>query len=189
MPSVVITGHGGRGIGTSRGSYLVPKGVTIYFFVNDEQVLYAGASDKIMSFLCTKHPSEIDVRKIATDVRSEYQTCPNYICYGTNDFKDPSGVYLVGKSAKGGPVLSIPDGTEKRLSEIIGGSGGGVIASSVYWLCCRAAPDNSNNIDDNKDVISGQFKVGKKLFQVGATEQGGDTGISPSQVKLSGKWR
>ena len=29
MPSMVVTAHGGRGAGTSTGTYVVPKGVTI----------------------------------------------------------------------------------------------------------------------------------------------------------------
>ncbi len=81
--------------------------------------------------------------------------------------------------------FSIPDKTQKTLSEIIGGAGKGVIGSNIYWLCCRAAPDNSNNLDDDKDVVTGVFR-GKNI---GATEEASHTGLTPSQVKQLGSWR
>jgi hypothetical protein len=185
MPDVVITGHGGRTGGSSTGSYVIPKGVTIYFFTGDHTVMYAGASDKIMDMLCAKHTYRRKVQAAAVQVKKELETIPNYICYETNDFRDASGVYLVGRNRSHGPIMSIPDKTEKRLSEIIGGSGKGVIGSNIYWLCCRAAPDNSNNIDDNMDVATGTFQ-GKTI---GAAEQGSHTGLTPSQVKQLGNWR
>jgi hypothetical protein len=185
MGDVVITGHGGREGGSSTGTYVVPKGVTIYFFTPDHSVMYAGASDKMMDYLCAKHTYRRRVQAAAVQVKKEFDILPNYICYGTNDFRDPSGVYLVGKNRSEGPILSIPDKTQKTLSEIIGGAGKGVIGSNIYWLCCRAAPDNSNNLDDDKDVVTGVFR-GKNI---GATEEASHTGLTPSQVKQLGSWR
>lgn len=184
---VVVTGHGGRGGGTAAGSYLVPKGVAIYFFTGDHSVMYSGASDTIMDMLCTtKHYHPNKVRAAAVQKVEGGQTCPNYTCFGTNDFRDKSGVYQVGLSRSKGPMLAIPDGKTKRLSEIIGGaSSGGVIGRYVYWLCCRAAPDNSNNINDDADEV-----IGKVFgYKVGAVEVGSPAGMTPSKVKQLGVWR
>lgn len=186
MVDVVVTGHGGRGAGTSKGSYVVPKGVTIYFFTKDHTVLYEGASDILMDNLCVNHPRAVAVRNAAVDVKTEYESVPNYVCYGTNDFRDASGVYRVGTNRTAGPMVAIPNGTEKRLSDIVGGSGKGIVGSRIYWLCCRAAPDNSNNIDDNADVVTGQLTTGD---DIGAVEVASAMGLSPSQVKATGQWR
>lgn len=186
----MITGHGGRGSGTSKGTYVVPKGVTIYFFTNDSTVLYSGASDALMDQLCRRHTKVNLVRSHAVDIKTEFQTVPNYVCYGTDDFRDASGVWQVGLRRTHGPILPIPDGTEKRLSEIIGGSGGGgVIGSNIYWLCCRASPDNSNNIDDDSDIVTGRLSRRLGRYKIGATEIGSDTGLKPSEVARTGHWR
>ena len=185
MVDVVITGHGGREGGSSTGTYVVPKGVTIYFFTKDHTVMYSGASDKIMDYLCAKHTYRRRVQAAAVEIKKEYDVIPNYICYGTNDFRDPSGVYEVGRSRSKGPIRSIPNNTQKTLSEIVGGSKTGLIGSNIYWLCCRAAPDNSNNIDDSADIVTGKFRG----FKIGAVEQASHTGLTPSQVKQLGKWR
>ncbi|WP_408635866.1 putative adhesin [Parendozoicomonas callyspongiae] len=39
MADFVFFGHGGRGEGTSRGTYVVPKNCTIHFFEEDGQLL------------------------------------------------------------------------------------------------------------------------------------------------------
>lgn len=186
MVDVVVTGHGGRGVGTSVGSYVVPRGVTIYFFTPDQSVLYAGASDILMDNLCVNHPRAVAVRNAAVDVKTEYETVPNYVCYGTNDFRDASGVYRVGAARTVGPMVAIPNGTKRRLSEIIGGSGNGIIGSRIYWLCCRAAPDNSNNIDDSADIVTGNLTTGD---EIGAVEVASSMGLTPSQVRRTGQWR
>jgi hypothetical protein len=155
--------------------------------VLDHSVMYAGASDKLMDRLCRNHPTPDRVEKYAVEVKTQFTTVPNYICYGTNDFRDPSGVYQVGRRRNLGPIRAIPNNTQKFLSEIIGGSGsGGVIGSKVYWLCCRAGIDNSNNIDDNADEIIGHRVGGLKM---GAIEHGSSTGLKPSQVKSMNRWR
>ena len=191
MPSVVITGHGGRKGGTAVGTYLIPPGVTVYFFTKDATVLYADASDAIMDKLCTAHPNELLIRGMAVDVKTAYETVPNYTCFGTTDFRDPSGAYRVGAAPLAATlVVPVPNNTEKRLSEIIGGtSSGGVIGSHVYWLCCRAAPDNSNNIDDNSDIVTGHVAFGGPLLEVGAVEVGSTAGLTPSRVRELGSWR
>lgn len=187
MVDIVVTGHGGREVGAFKGTYVVPKGVTIYFFTNDNTVLYAGASDKLMDNLCRNHPNPLRVQGAAVEIKREFEIIPNYICYGTDDFRDPSGAYEVGRRRNLGPTLPIPNNTQKYLSDIIGGAGGrGVIGSNIYWLCCRAAPDNSNNIDDNSDIVTGMFR-GKPI---GAVEVGSSTGLTPSQVRnRGGNWR
>ena len=193
MVDIVIAGHGDRGIGTPAGTYVVPKGVTIYFFTSDSQVLYDSAAELLTKNLCRNHPKTIAIQKLAVqkgEVKREFETVPNYTCYGTDDFNDPTGVYIVGQPMSAGPAIPIPDGQEKRLSDIIGGcSNGGVIGSNIYWMCCRASPDNSNNIDDDKDIVSGSFKAGTHNLDLGASEQGSNMGLKPSQVKQSGQWR
>lgn len=52
MVDVMSTRHGGREDGEVNGTYVVPKGVTMRFFTNDHTVMYAGASDAILDFLC-----------------------------------------------------------------------------------------------------------------------------------------
>lgn len=185
--AVVITGHGGRETGSYVGSYLVPKGVTIYFFTPDNTVMYSGASDRLMDRLCRNHPTPDRVEKYASEVKREFTTVPNYICYGTNDFRDPSGVYLVGRRRNLGPIVPIPNNTQRFLSDIIGGaSSGGVIGNKIYWLCCRAGIDNSNNIDDDADEIVGKSVAG---LEMGAIEHGRGMGLKPSQVKNLNRWR
>ncbi|MBR0679935.1 hypothetical protein GXW74_05510 [Roseomonas eburnea] len=187
MTGVVVTGHGGRGPGTSFGTYLVPPGVTIYFFTRDGQLLNSEASDPLMDLLCRQAPDEATVRAAATEVKTAYSTIPNYVCFGTNDFRDPSGVYLVGEDSGAGLVIPVPDGSEKRLSDIIGGgSSGGAIADEVYWLCCRDKPGITNNPDIT--VATTWRDAAGRVLTLGGDIGPSPMGLTPSQVRRTGRW-
>jgi len=183
MPNVVITGHGGRKSGTSKGSYVIPPGVTVYFFTKDKQLLNSDGSDLIMDNLCCDHPREQAVRNIAVEVKTAYETIPNYIAYGTNDFRDPTGAYEVGQPVSNGPFSPITNGTQKYLSDIIGGqSSNGVIGSHIYWLCCRDAPITTNSTDITVATdLQGHILGGNISASV--------SGLKPSEVKQTGKWQ
>jgi hypothetical protein len=166
---------------------VVPRGTTVYFFTKDGQLLGTEGSDFIMDMLCKAQPDEQAVRNLAVEVRGPFETCPNYTAYGSNDFRDPTGVYTVGLPIATGLFASLPDGTEKKLSNIIGGQGkGGVIGSAVYWLACRDAPTMSNNVEP-KQVATLDDGNGNQLNMTGALFEG-DTGLKPSLVKQAGKW-
>jgi hypothetical protein len=187
MVDVVVTGDGGRGAGTSTGTYVVPKHVIIYFFTMDGQLLNEDGSDVILDSLCTNSPNEAGVQRLATERKRQYSTVPNYICSGSNKFRDPTGVYAVGLPVSHGPILAIPYGMEKRLSDIIGGgSGGGAIGTRVYWLCCRAKPPVANKtsfeIATTVTDASGVSRI------IGGDVEASPSGLKPSQVKKLGNW-
>ncbi len=197
MPSLVVSCHGGRGAGTSKGTYVVPKGVKIYFFTDDTVILSEGqswtddAGDRQSSgatwledLLLTTAPDELTVQKYATEVKKQFETIPNYVASGAADddpnFTYPTGLYWVGADPNNGPCFRVPHGREYRLSQIIGGAGsGGVISTTIYWLCCRYSPRNSNNTSVVGD--KGTF---------GYDDQAAGMGLKPSQVAaLGGHWR
>jgi hypothetical protein len=51
-------------------------------------------------------------------------------------------------------------------------------------MACRAAPDNSNNIDDNADAVTSAIN-GNSMTCI---EQASAQGRSPSAVKMIGSW-
>ena len=83
-------------------------------------------------------------------------------------------------------MVPIPNGTEKRLSDIIGGAGKGVIGSVLYWLCCRDKPQATNNIDISE--ATSLTDVGGITHVLGGDVGASDMGVTPSQVKRVGKW-
>lgn len=183
MASYVIICHGGRGTGTSAGTYVIPKGVKIHFFTEDGVNMNSAGGKLLISALLDKHPAELDVQKAAVETKGQYETIPNYnAAPGGAEFPVPTGVYRVGQGPKaGGPVVPITKRT--RLSDIIGGgSGGGVLGNDIYWLACRAVKLGANSY--GKEVVStfngkamGRIKVANAM------------GLSPSQVKATGKWQ
>jgi hypothetical protein len=184
MSSYVIICHGGRGEGTSSGTYVVPKGVTIYFFTADGVNMNGQGGSVLVNALLDPHPAELDVQALAEEVKKEYETVPNYqAAPGGPEFPVPTGVYLVGQGpAAGGPVIAIDSVT--RLGDIIGGgSSGGSLGNNIYWLACRAKPITANSFDrvtvtrlDDGSAL-GRMKVAKV------------SGLLPSQVAATGKWQ
>jgi hypothetical protein len=188
MANILVTAHGGRMSGTSLGTYVVPKGVTIYFFVKDGQLMNSDASDVIMDNLCTANPNEAAVQALAVDVKRQYENVPDYIASGTDDFRDPTGIYTVGQSIATGLYAPIQNGSQFRLSEIIGGqSSGGVIGSVIYWLACRAKPQSWNNW--SVDVATTLPGAHGKVHLLGGNQVGQAMGLKPSLVKATGSWQ
>ncbi|QYU67372.1 hypothetical protein J4558_20940 [Leptolyngbya sp. 15MV] len=142
MASYAILTHGDRGEGTASGTFVIPPNVTVYFFQPDTQLLNSAGGEIIEDNLLTAHPNEAGVRAIAHETKTAWETIPNYTATGDADgvFRYPTGVYRVGQDPAGGPVIAIPAGTSRRLSDIIGGQSGGVLGLHIYWLACRAAP-------------------------------------------------
>lgn len=186
MASYVVISHGGRDEGTKTGTYVVPKGVKVYFFTEDEELLNAGA-DLIEDALLTDSPDEQGVQAVAAETYSQYETLPNYTATGASTggaFRHEPGVYLVGKTPDSGPVIPLPHGVRKRLSDIIGGQGsGGVLGNNIYWLACRAAPFNANRETRTAVTYLNDLPLARQRI-------GKPSGLKPSDVKkLGGKWR
>lgn len=187
MPNLVLYAHGGRGAGTATGTYVIPRGVTVYFFEKDKEFLYDSAAKIIMNTLLSAHPNELAVQGISKESKGQFESIPNYEASG-----DPNiagmGVYLVGTPMATGQLYAIPYGTTKRISEIIGGSGsGGVAGNVIYWLACRDAKGaNSNNFQyQTKDTVM----TTTGAINLNAETVVPDTGLKPSIVRASGTWR
>ncbi len=152
MPSYAILTHGGRGEGTSKGTYVIPPNVTIYFFQPDTQLLNSGGGEIIEDNLLTLAPNELGVRAIAHETKTQWETIPNYEATGDANgvFRYPTGVYRVGQDPAAGPVIPIPAGTSRRISDIIGGQSGGVLGLHIYWLACRAAPLSFSSLTESR---------------------------------------
>jgi len=141
MPDVAIYSHGRRSIGTSQGSYLIPPGVTIYFFVKDEVAFRTSWGTYLLEQLCQAHPDLNAVRQFAVEVKREYETIPNYELYpDPNGWKYPAGAYQVGLDCQNNPPL-VPIMHHIHISDLIGGqSSGGVLGNNFYYLACRWKP-------------------------------------------------
>src|SRR5262245_33980298 len=144
MADVAIYSHGRRSIGTSRGSYLIPPGVTIYFFVKDEVAFRTIWATYLLRQLCQANPDVNAVRQLAVEVKREYETIPNYEVYADANgygpdcsFKYQAGAYLVGLTCETNqPLVTIANPI--RISELIGGqSSGGALGNNIYYLACR----------------------------------------------------
>lgn len=195
MPSLVVSCHGGRGAGTSTGTYVVPKGVEIYFYTDDTVNLDGGASwiedgeavadgaTYLEGLLLTTDPDEDTAKDLKFEVKRGFDTVPNYEASGARAgdpaFTYPTGLYWVGSDPGRGPAMPIHHGNRYRLSEILSLRGvGGIVAPTIYWLCCRYSPRNSNN---TKSVNLGEF---------GLMDKGKSSGLKPSQIVARGRrWR
>ncbi len=189
MVDVAVYGHGGREKGSSSaGTYIVPKGVTIYFFVADGELFVGTPADDLFNVLADPHPKDEAVRYFATDVKKAYDKIPNYKCVSGPNLSYPAGVYQVGMKPDKGLLVKIPAAPAKRLSDIIGGmSGKGTIGSRIYWLCCREVETGANSVSakpKGSRIIANQ-KVnwtGQAVIK--------DTGWKPSKVKeKKGQWQ
>jgi len=181
--SIFITAHGGRGSGTSKGTYVVPPGVSIYAFTDDSVLLKGGAGMAIEDRLTTPGLNVNMVRNSASKVYEAFDIVPNYTAFGSHGgdpaFQFDTGAYYVGAAKNSAPALALNDGEQMRLGDIIGAFRKNFTGmTDVYWLCCRAAPQNSNSTHD----VSVDF--------FGITEKPNDMGLRPSQVVAKGgRWR
>jgi hypothetical protein len=141
MPSIVIISHGFRDEKTTAmGTYVVPPHMTIYFFTRDAELLNAPASDYIMDLLCTEHPKEAAAQGFAQEVKQEWEILPNYGVRGGDEFRNPTGVYLVGLPPEKGLIRPILPKVKTTLADLVSGIRKDLgIASRVYWLACREA--------------------------------------------------
>lgn len=188
MANAFIYGHGGRGkTGTATGTYVVPAGVEIYFFVDDGELLNGNPADVLAAQLF--HGMEAQVQKMAACVKKEYDTVPDYVCLGDDKLKWDTGVYTVGvKVPKNSLIQAIPGGSRKRLSQIISGAGGknAKVGNRIYWLCCREVLTGANSISyghkADKNVAPGLDIAWTGQVNIN------DMGLKPSQVKKTGQW-
>jgi hypothetical protein len=94
---------------------------------------------------------------------------------------------VVGLEPSAGLWIPIPDGEQMRLSDIIGGGGsGGVIADEIYWLCCRDKPGMTNNPSIVPALSLNDASGGVHVLSgdIGPSV----SGLTPSQVKRTGRW-
>ena len=143
MANYFIAGQGSLDL--TNGSFVVPVGTTIYFFSPSDALLEAHYSQFFMDQLCAKLISpmaESYVRAFSIEVAPEGETVPNYaVLGGRGVFREPAGVYLIGKSASHGPVIRVLDGVRRTLKDLISGIGdGGAIGTHIYWGVCRKDP-------------------------------------------------
>jgi len=181
--SIFITAHGGRGQGTSSGTYLVPPGVNVHCYTDDAVLLKGGMGMAIEDRLMMPALDIATVQACVTKSYAPYDMMPNYTAFGAPSsdaaFQMATGSYYVGQTKGEAPSWAIGAGQKMRLSDIIAGyrklaSG----LTDVYWLCCRAAPQNANNSED------------VDLDAFGMIEKPKDMGLKPSQVKAKGgAWR
>ncbi|MGF1721394.1 hypothetical protein L4D20_15245 [Vibrio kyushuensis] len=180
---IFISAHGGRGDGTSKGTYVVPAGVRIHVFTGDD-VLLKGAAGMNMEDMLTLPGYDLGkVKASVSKVYEEYETVPNYTATGSYSgdpaFQFDTGVYYVGSQKHGAPALPMGNGQNIRLGDIISlfrKTFPGLV--DVYWLCCRAAPQNSNN------------NTYESVDSFGIVQRPKSMGLTPSEVvKRGGKWR
>jgi hypothetical protein len=93
-----------------------------------------------MDLLCTDHPDEQAAQQWAVEVKQEWDIIPNYEVRGDSGFRDPTGVYWVGKPPSERPFRPLPPNVTSTLGYLISAVGkGGAVANRVYWLACRSA--------------------------------------------------
>jgi len=179
---IFITAHGGRGQGTSQGTYVVPPGVHIQCYTDDAVLLKGSIGMKIEDRLMMPSLNIASVRKHVSKTYKPFDIMPNYTAFGAPDtdgaFQMETGAYFIGQKKGKSPILPIGEGEKMKLGDIIGKfrkAKEGLV--EVYWLCCRAAPQNANNTSD----------VSVDAF--GIEEQPMDMGLSPSKVAKTGSWR
>jgi len=185
VPSFAVLSHGGRETGTSSGTLVVPPHVHIYFFTQDRQLLNSGA-EILEDNLLTPHPRELAVRDVAVEVRTPWETIPNYEASGAagGPFRYPTGVYRVGQDPAAGPVIPIPAGQSARLSDILGGRGGGPHGLHIYWLACRAAPTGFSELIEERRAEAHLLGV-----PLARSQNAGSELVSPSDVVArGGRW-
>jgi hypothetical protein len=127
----------------TRAKFIVPAGVTIYFYSPSGTVLQAVYSDFIMDLLISPestHGDELMVREAAYEVFREGELCLNYTAHTDGDpFRDPMGLYRVGKAEGRVPVIPLPNGTVRTLQQWVQGMGGGdgAFGTHFYRGACR----------------------------------------------------
>lgn len=153
MIEYLVSAHGGRGAGTGQGTYLVPDGVEIHFYVADADYLDNSLAIPLYSELTSPGGC---IRVCPSQIVRSFMTVPNYIAFGAEDqgpnadhvFKGyPTGIFRAGENT---PFFPIKYGQKLYLSEIVtvvkqdSPSPSSLIC--LHWLCCR------ENMDSNKII-------------------------------------
>ncbi|RLJ21587.1 hypothetical protein DJ030_03845 [bacterium endosymbiont of Escarpia laminata] len=143
MDNHFVSAHGGRGVGTSEGTFVVPPGLTIVFFAKDGTTLDNMLAIPLYDDLLVGQ--EVGVLGKAVRTYNQWDKAPNYKAYGANHLAGgdpvfqgyPTGVYRVGCGAKN-PLRAIADGNTKSLEDIIycDRVGKSRLQGTLYWLCC-----------------------------------------------------
>jgi hypothetical protein len=145
MASYFISAHGmlkKEGSRKTQAKFIVPKGVSIYFFSPSGTQLNADYSDFIMDVLvnnqCTGN-IEKQVQEAAYEVVTEGELCFNYTSYedANGGFRQLSGLYRIGHGLT--PIITLPPGQFKTLQQWVSGIGGGdsAFGNCFYWGACR----------------------------------------------------
>jgi hypothetical protein len=139
MPDYFLSAHG---LLVDERKFIVPAGVTVYFFNPEGSKLQDGYSDVIMDILCCEdyHADLSKVHRLAVDVFRPLELCPDYetsedpIEAGQpGGFRQTSGLYEVGRPVEQGPVYVLERSRPRRLSEWVRGIGG----TNFYIGTCR----------------------------------------------------
>jgi len=160
--SIFVSAHGDRRAGTSKGTFVLPRGVNLYFYTDDAALLKGRAGMDIEDCLTTPSLDEDLVKANVKTLHQSLECVPNYIATGShsNDraFQMKTGVYYVGSPKGNPPALRLRNHQQVRLSDIIYSfhKVNSSFPTDVFWLCCRAAPQNSNR---TFDVSSDNFSL------------------------------
>ena len=188
MPNVAIYCHGGRKVGTSMGTYMVPPGVTLYFFTEDTEAMKTNWATYFLERLCRQAPEEEMVKRYAFEIKRAWETVPNYQLKPDAQFRHPTGVYVVGQNVGAGPAVPINGPT--WLSDIIGGAGrGGPIGSEIYFLACRfkGSTAHKSRVAPSRFVSAERVPGGQGLTtEIAAKDEALTEGYSPSEIKRWG---
>jgi hypothetical protein len=147
MGSYFLSSHGtlfkDKGNRKTQPKFIVPPNMSIYFFTPPARELVTTYSDFIMDMLVNPNfnfADELKIRAIAYEVFREGELCLDYTTTPDAKFRDPTGLYRVGRGSTLMPVIPLPLGTSKTLSQWVKGIGGGdaSIGNHFYWGACRS---------------------------------------------------
>jgi hypothetical protein len=151
MEEYFVSAHGGRGAGTSTGTFVVPQDLEIHFYCNDGEVLSNSLAISLYGDLRRPIGHGRVCPSFVKRVAGPFQTVPNYIAFGAQHqgpnadpafLGFPTGVFRVGRQT---PSFPIPDGHQLRLSEIVY-SRPPHLTGRLHWLCCTV------NMDPNRAI-------------------------------------
>lgn len=151
MDEYFVSAHGGRGAGTSTGTFVVPRDLEIHFYCADGTVLQNSLAIPLYRDLTRPIGYGRICSSFVKRIARPFETVPNYIAFGAEHqgpnadpvfLGYPTGVFRAGGNQ---PSLPIPAGRQMRLSEIVY-SRKPHLTGRLHWLCCR------ENMDPNRVV-------------------------------------
>jgi len=165
--------HGIRSGGTSGGTFVVPKGLDIHFYTQDEEVLWSDDAFLVIEALTKGQYVFPYHRWFLTESAAPYSQVPNYIAQGSQTIPklpkydstfrgNPTGLYMLPQWR---PIHFLGHGTKITLEEVIYGiehqGAEKHMTGELHWLCCR----------ENLDPLHKARRV------------------RPSRAKKTGEWR